>query len=59
MKKQTFKVRIVKATHDTYWYAHHIGETFTVKTYHHPDQYQRVDQPYRLIMKQDAEVIKS
>ena len=54
------KVKIVKSTHDTYWYANQIGRIYTVKdTDEYPEDYQIATIHGDYILKADCVVVDS
>ena len=56
---QSFKVKVLKSSGSAYWYAGRIGEVFVVEqSLYFPDNYQVIDNTFRLLLKKDCEIVE-
>lgn len=58
MTTTTLKIKIVKCSHEKYWYKDKVGETFNVDDVCVRDYYVNVDKSLKGILKIDTEIVK-
>ena len=58
MTKTTLKIKIVKCSHEKYWYKDRVGEIFNVDDVCVRDYYVNIDKSLKGILKIDTEIVK-
>lgn len=58
MTTTALKIKIVKCSHDKYWYRDRVGEIFNVHDICTRDYYVIIDKRLRGILRIDAEIVK-
>lgn len=54
----TMRIKIVKSTHELYWYSNEIGTEYDVFFDEKIGQYRIVNEKNKVIQKQDIEILK-
>lgn len=58
MTTTTLKIKIVKCSHEKYWYKDRVGEIFNVDDVCVRDYYVNIDKSLKGILKIDTEILK-